>query len=412
MRRFSFTLLLLAAAVIGWVLAVWGPQSEALAQVMALARTLFLDGLKLIIAPLIFFSLISGILRLRATNEVRKLGQVTVTYYLCTTAIAIVIGLVVVTWLHPWTALPPLDTAALPVDQGVRLVSDADAGIGSVLLSLVARCLVNPFAAMAELNILGIVTNALLFGLAGLLALPEGSRVPAMVHDITEVIYRVAGWIVRLAPIGILGIVYGLAQSLETNVITQLVSFALVVLGATAVHSLVVLPFIAWRFGGVAPADLFRKVGHAMFVALTTSSSAATLPVSMQTAETRLGVRRSTASFVLPLGATINMDGTALFEGIAAVFLAYLFGIELGTVGLFAVFFVAMVASIGAPGIPSGSMAGMQMVLLAAGIPLEGIGLLLLIERPLDTFRTAVNVQGDLVACAVAERTAFRSDDG
>lgn len=412
MQRIGFTVLLLAAAVIGWALAVWGPQSDGLAQVMALAKSLFLDGLKLIIAPLIFFSLISGILRLRATNEVRRLGQVTVTYYLCTTAIAIVIGLLVVTWLHPWTALPPLDTAALPVDQSIRLVSDADAGIGSVLLSLVARCLVNPFAAMAELNILGIVTNALLFGLAGLLALPEGSRVPAMIHDITEVIYRVAGWIVRLAPIGILGIVYGLAQSLETNVVTQLVSFALVVLGATAVHSLVVLPLIAWRFAGLAPAALFRKVGHAMFVALTTSSSAATLPVSMQTAENRLGVRRSTASFVLPLGATINMDGTALFEGIAAVFLAYLFGIELGTVGLFAVFFVAMVASIGAPGIPSGSMAGMQMVLLAAGIPLEGIGLLLLIERPLDTFRTAVNVQGDLVACAVAERAVFRDDDG
>ena len=132
-------------------------------------------------------------------------------------------------------------------------------------------------------------------------------------------------------------------------------------------------------------------------------------PVSLQTATTKLHVDSSIASFVLPLGATINMDGTALFEGIAAVFLAYLFGIPLGPAGVFVVFFVAMVASIGAPGIPSGSMAGMQVVLLAVGIPLEAIGLLLLIERPLDTFRTAVNVEGDLLATLVAQRFASAS---
>ena len=412
MQRFWFTPLLIFAAFLGWALATFAPPSEALTTVMAMARSLFLDGLKLIIAPLIFFSLISGILRLRGTAQMRSLGTTTLLYYLGTTGIAILIGLTVVTWLHPWTALPPLDLAQVSVDENVRLVSDADAGIGAVLLGLLQRMLVNPFAAMADLNILGIVTNAVLFGLAGLIALPQESRLPSLVHEITNIIYRVAGWIVLLAPVGILGIVYSLAQSLETAVITQLVTFGLVVIGATAVHSMVVLPLIAWWFGGLSPKALFSAAGRAMFVALTTSSSAATLPVSMQTAEERLGVRRSTASFVLPLGATINMDGTALFEGIAAVFLAYLFGVDLGTVGLFAVFFVAMIASVGAPGVPSGSMAGMQMVLLAAGIPLEGIGLLLLIERPLDTFRTAVNVQGDLVACVVAERTVFKDGNG
>ena len=124
----------------------------------------------------------------------------------------------------------------------------------------------------------------------------------------------------------------------------------------------------------------------------------------MTTAEQQLQVQRARSAFVLPLGATANMDGTALFEGVAAVFLAYMFGVELGTVGIVAVFIVAMLSSVGAPGMPSGSMAGMQLVLIAAGIPLEAIGLLLIIERPLDTFRTAVNVEGDLVGCLVAER--------
>ena len=137
-----------------------------------------------------------------------------------------------------------------------------------------------------------------------------------------------------------------------------------------------------------------------------TSSSAATLPLSLATAEERLGVARTKAAFVLPLGATVNMDGTALFEGIAVVFLAYMFGIPLDGATLFVVFFVAMLASAGAPGIPSGSMAGLQTVLLAVGIPLEAIALILLIERPLDTIRTAVNVEGDLVGSMVAQRWA------
>ena len=402
MPRIWFTPVLIAAALLGWGLAQW-PNGDFLAPVMALARSLFLDGLKLIIAPLIFFSLISGILSLRGAVDVRRLGTTTLIYYLATTGIAIAIGLTVVTFIHPWTAYPPLEGDFVS-SASINMLSDRDASTSAVLLGLVDRMLTNPFQALADLNILGIVTNALLFGIAGLLVLPENSPVTTGVHQVTEIIYRIASWFVMLAPIGILGITYSLAQSLETNVLTQLLVFCAVVFGATVVHGALVLPLIAWRFGGISPRALFPAISQPLIVALTTSSSAATLPVSMQAAERRLNVRRSTASFVLPLGATINMDGTALFEGVAAVFLAYLFGVELTTVGLLVVFFVSMVSAIGAPGIPSGSMAGMQMVLISVGIPLEAIGLLLLVERPLDTFRTAVNVEGDLIACTVAER--------
>ena len=180
------------------------------------------------------------------------------------------------------------------------------------------------------------------------------------------------------------------------------------VVGATLLHGLVVLPLIAKFLGGVGPLTLFTKAAKPLMVAFATSSSLATLPVSIATAEDDLDVSQTVAGFVLPLGATMNMDGTALFEGIAAVFLAYLFGIELSTVAMITVFLMAMVSSIGAPGMPSGSMAGMQMVLLGAGIPLEAIGILLVIERPLDTIRTAVNVEGDMVGALVVQRQLGR----
>jgi Na+/H+-dicarboxylate symporter len=161
---------------------------------------------------------------------------------------------------------------------------------------------------------------------------------------------------------------------------------------------------IAWLTTGLKPIELFRKIARPMIVAFSTSSSAATLPVSMKTCEEDLGVSKSVTSFVLPLGATMNMDGTALFEAMAAVFLAYLYGIELSNIALITIFLMSMVASIGAPGMPSASMSGMQMVLLAVGIPLEAIAILLVIERPLDTIRTAINVEGDIIGTLVVNR--------
>ncbi|MEF1219577.1 cation:dicarboxylase symporter family transporter, partial [Photobacterium damselae] len=165
-----------------------------------------------------------------------------------------------------------------------------------------------------------------------------------------------------------------------------------------------VLPSIAKLATGISFKKLFRALSAPMAMAFATSSSSATLPLSMQTAENELDISQSTSSMVLPLGSIMNMDGTALFEGVAAIFLAQLYGIDLGTTGLIMIFIMAMVSSIGAPGMPSGSMSGMQLVMLAAGIPLEAIAILLLIERPLDTFRTAVNVEGDLIAALVVDK--------
>lgn len=400
------------AAVVGWLLGSFAADVPGLSVTMEAARLLFLGALKLIVGPLIFFSLISGILRLRQAKQMRRLGIVTLLYYLGTTAIAITIGLLVVTLWHPWTGSPTLvESGGLAnitatTAAGATLIDPQASGISDVLLGLLKRTLTNPVTALAELNILAIVANALLIGLAGLASLPGNSPLITMVHHATDLVYRIAGWAVLLVPIGVLGIAFNMSATIDTALIGQLALFMLVVFAATALHGLLVLPLLAGLLTRFGPLNFLKAVASPALVALTTSSSAATLPVSLQTATSELEVDSSIASFVLPLGATINMDGTALFEGIAAVFLAYLFGISLGPAGVFVVFFVAMVASIGAPGIPSGSMAGMQVVLLAVGIPLEAIGLLLLIERPLDTFRTAVNVEGDLLATLVAQRFA------
>ena len=397
----SFTIAVFVGALLGWLL-LQLDHPPGLDEFMAFLKTLFLSALRMIIAPLIFFSLLAGVVQLGEAYRLRTLGAATAAYYLLTTAIAIAIGLLVVTVIHPWTEHPPLVTA-VEVPAG-SLISAEDSSLSGVLLGLIKAIFSNPFEALAELNILGIVAWALLTGIAMVLVLPRDSQWPELIGQAADVVHRIARWAVNLMPLGVMAVTYELLGDADWDLLQQLLSFCLVVLLATAIHGLVVLPLIAWIAGGVTPMELWRGIARPCLVALTTSSSAMALPVSMAAAREEFRVRESVSSFVLPLGATMNMDGTALFEGIAAVFLAHLFGLDLSTLDTVVVFLVAMMSSVGAPGIPSGSMAGMQVVLLAVGIPLEAIGILLLIERPLDTFRTAVNVEGDLIGAIVVQK--------
>ena len=403
-----FAPVIIASALFGWLCATLLPELIWLDTITELLRTAFFSALKMIIAPLIFFSLVAGVLELRNTSNMGRLGAVTLGYYATTTCIAICIGLIVVFFFHPWTQFPPLvdDPMAFAgvTPQSARLIDPGDGSITALLNNLLQAMLVNPFKALAEMNVLGILVGAILFGLGLALTIKEDSPINQIFSDLAQASYRIAGWVLTTLPLGLFAISYQLAGQIDFSTVTALAQLAGVVFAATLFHGLVVLPFIAWWAAGLSPWKFFAAVSQPLVTALSTSSSAATLPLSMATAESKLGVDRAKCAFVLPLGATANMDGTALFEGIAAVFLAYMFGIDLSTTGIIAIFLVAMLSSVGAPGIPSGSMAGMQMVMLAVGIPLEAIGLLLLIERPLDTFRTAVNVEGDLVGCLVAKR--------
>ena len=368
----------------------------------------FIKILRVLVAPVVFISIVAGLASLRNITHLHRMGLGTLIYYLLTTAIAASIGLIVVLYIHPWQGGAVIADAGLHslLDEpsSLRFIDAQSSSLAAVAGQLLQRALVNPVTAFIELNVLAIVCNALLTGALIIWLVPQNNPILRLIESVSHAMHKLLGWIIWLTPIGVFAIMFDFSLRIEGGIVDQLLWFALVVLGATLVHAIVVLPLIAWLFAGVKPWQLLRKAAAPMLVAFSTSSSTATLPVTLKTCQDRLGVSRPVAGFVLPLGATMNMDGTALFEGVAAVFLAYLFGIELSPAAMVAVFFMAMVSSIGAPGMPSGSMSGMQMVLLAVGIPLEAIAILLLVERPLDTFRTAVNVQGDMVGTLVVQR--------
>jgi Na+/H+-dicarboxylate symporter len=373
-----------------------------------LIKTTFLALLKMLVAPIIFFSLIGGLLHIGDAARLRSLGSITLLYYIGTTCIAICIGLVVVFFIHPWVG----NVEQITVDrvaegayvQPALYIAQSSGSFVQVMQGLLSTAFTNPFTALAQLNILAIATNAFMLGLAMLLVVPQSSPLVTCVHHMNDLLHKVLSWVLYTMPFGIFAIIFDVTLKSGGTLLSSLLGFCAVVVGGTLVHGLIVLPLIGKIFAGMDVLHFFSKAAKPLMVAFATSSSSATLPVSMQTAEEELGVSDTVSSFVFPLGATMNMDGTALYEGIAAVFLAYLFGIDLSTTGMFVVFFMAMLSSIGAPGMPSGSMAGMQMVLLGAGIPLEAIGILLVVERPLDTIRTAVNVEGDMIGALVTQR--------
>lgn len=414
----NLTFWVFIAAVLGYFLASilgnasWLASAEKplFYEIVLLIKSTFIGALKMMIAPIIFFSLLGGLISIGEITRLKKMGLVTVGYYLSTTIIAIVIGLTAVFFIHPW------ENSGAKIQTGSSLMSDStlykapkrllkenDDSVIGIINGVFKKAFVNPFKALTENNILGIVTCALLIGLALLTVHSTGSPLHKLVIDINGVINQVLSWIIKTTPVGVFAIAFDFQLKASGAIVEQVLSFCLLVLAATMVHGLIFLPAIAWFFGGVKPLDLFRKAAKPLMVAFSTSSSSATLPITMQTCEEEFEVEESVSGFVFPLGATMNMDGTALFEGIAAVFLAYIYNVELSSVATFSIFFMSMLSSIGAPGMPSASMSGMQMVLLAAGIPLEAIGILIVIDKPLDTFRTAVNVEGDIIGALVTQ---------
>jgi Na+/H+-dicarboxylate symporter len=414
-KNLTFQVFLAAMAGIGMAWLFAEPDWQTLAEppliyeIILLIKTVFLSALRMLIAPMIFFSLIGGIIGIGNIVKLKALGGITVSYYLLTTLIAIGLGLFAVFFIHPWTHYPPVVELAQTVSSLTMIDPQSDS-IVLVLKQILTQAFVNPFDALVNLNILGIVTNAFLIGVAMVLVVPDQSPLHELVGHINRIIFRILAWVIKLLPIGIFAILFEFTVKLNSGeghtagFIAQLLQFAGLVVLLTLIHGLIVLPLIGWLFARRHPIDTLVKIARPMLVAFSTSSSSATLPVSMQTCDEQLHIQPAVSSFVLPLGATMNMDGTALFEAVAAVFLAYLYGIELSTVGIFTVFLMAMVSSIGAPGMPTASMSGMQMVMLAVGITLEAIAILLVVERPLDTLRTAINVEGDLYGAMIVDR--------
>ncbi|CAK2941233.1 dicarboxylate/amino acid:cation symporter [Vibrio crassostreae] len=401
--RHSLPLQLMLAALLAWLFAQLIASTSGITQTgwyqfLMLGKTTYIGLLKMVVGLVVLFSLLQGITSIGSITRLKKIGRNTVLFYSFTTLIAISLGLGASLLLPAWEPL----TSVATIGDDVQLISEDAAGGAAIASKLFSMALVNPVAALTNGNLLAIVVFSFMLGIALLSSLPEKHPIFEVLNGLNKSINTIVGWIIRLAPLAVFAIVLDFTVRGGESLFEQLALFALLVFVLTLIHGAIVLPTIAKVMTGIRLSTLFKGISAPM--AFATSSSSATLPLAMKSAEEKLGVSQSTSSMVLPLGAVMNMDGTALFEGVAAIFLAQLFGVDLTTSGLVMIFIMAMVSSVGAPGMPSGSMSGMQLVLLAAGIPLEAIAILLIIERPLDTFRTAVNVEGDMIAALVVDK--------
>jgi len=253
-----------------------------------------------------------------------------------------------------------------------------------------------------------VVMIALFLGIALVIGGERYRNLRVLVQELQELCLMIVGWIMHLAPFGLAALLLQLVASQQGALLKTLAHFIAVVVGTTLFHGLLVLPLILWLITRISPLHFFKGAREALITAFATSSSAATLPVSLRCAEQHLHVKKDIANFVIPLGATANMDGTALYEAAAALFVARLAGIELDIASQLIIFFVAMLGAIGAPGIPSVGMLSMVLVLESVGLPTEAIAILLPIDRILDTVRTTVNVEGDLVGSLIVQKLAER----
>ncbi|HSG09236.1 MAG TPA: dicarboxylate/amino acid:cation symporter [Longimicrobiales bacterium] len=364
---------------------------------------IFLRMLFMIVIPLVFASIALGVAGL---GDVRRLGRVggkTMGYFFVSTGLAVLLGLTLVYGIKPGSRLDPAVRAELMSSYesaaSTRVVAAQDTEFGvQTLINIVTR---NPVKSAADLDMLGIIFFGLMFGVA--LTLIPAERAKPMIdllRALEDVVIKIVEIAMRLAPYGVAGLIYGVTSRFGFELLRPLGAYVLVVLGALVLHVAVTLALIIRFAVGVSPFRFFGRVRSALVTAFSTSSSSATLPTAMATAERNLGVPAHVAGFVMPLGATMNMNGTALFEGITVVFLAQVFGVEL-SIGQTAIIIVmAVITAVGAAGVPGGSIPLLVGILAMFGVPGEGIAIILGIDRILDMARTTVNVCGDLTATA------------
>jgi Na+/H+-dicarboxylate symporter len=372
---------------------------------------LFLNLLNLLVIPLIIASIVLGMVALGGIRHVGRTGMRTVIYYFLTTSVSVLIGIVLVQTIEPGAGVEGPTVVAQKV-QGME-----DMGLLDTVLGLfvdeedkaLGAFPGNITGAMARMNVLGVIVFSLFFGAALSSVGERGHVVVSFFDGVNEVVLKLIHWVLYLLPLGVFGLVVGrLAEiggggALWTE-LSRLAFYALTVISGLALHGLVVLPLVLFILAGRNPASYASGMVQALLTALSTASSSATLPTTMECAVKNNKVSQRSASFVLPLGATINMDGTALYEAVAVIFIAQVYGVSMDATMLVVVFLTATFAAVGAAGIPEAGLVTMVIVLNATGLPLEGIAILLSIDWLLDRFRTTINVWGDAVGAAVIDR--------
>ena len=365
---------------------------------------LFMRLIKLVIVPLVFASLLVGIASL---GDVRKLGRVggkALGLYLMTTAIAVTIGLICAQLIQPGSFIDPGDKAALVAQfadaAGSKASSAAEAP--STIDNLLNIIPTNPIQSLSSGNMLQIIFFAAIFGIA-LTMLGDGKAeiVVTFFDRVQEAMVIIIHMVMAIAPYGVAALIADVVGNSGASILMALGVYAAAVIIALLIHATFVYGGLVVALAKIKLGQFFKAIRPAQLIAFSTSSSSATLPVSMECAEENLGVSNAMSSFVLPLGSTVNMDGTALYQGVAALFIAQVFSIDLTLVDQLTIVLTATMASVGAAGVPGAGMVTLAMVLTATGIPQVGIALILGMDRLLDMFRTAVNVTGDLAVTSV-----------
>jgi Na+/H+-dicarboxylate symporter len=371
-----------------------------------LVGALFIDLLKMVMIPLVFTSIAVGVANLRAHRQMHRVWKATLGFFVFSMMIAIMLGLAAANIFRPGDGLQ-----LAMFQDSIQEFQTRQMPLSEFFAQFFGSLFQNPVTALAKGDVLAVVVFALLLGIALVIGGERYKNILVLLQELLELMLMLVGWIMRLAPLGIMALLLKLAATQDIALLGTLAEFVVLVVGTTLLHGAVVLPLILYLVTRVTPLRFWRGAREALITAFATSSSSATLPVTLRCVEQHLHVKRDIAGFVVPLGATLNMDGTALYEAAAALFIANLAGIELNLAQQMIVFVTAMIAAMGAPGIPSAGMVTMVMVLQSVGLPAEAIAILMPVDRFLDTFRTAVNVEGDMVGSLVVQKWAGSDED-
>jgi len=405
MKRISLNTRILVGCLAGIIGGFWlagesaSPLTANTLYGAKLVGNLFLDLLRMVLVPLIFTSIVSGVANLRAHGQIHRVWTTTLAFFFATMGLAIVIGFGAAHIFRPGDGMH-LEMFA----EATKNFQARQMPLPDYIAQFLRGLFQNPFKALANGDMLAVVIIALFLGIALVVGGERYRNIRTLIEELQEICLRIVGWIMHLAPFGLAALLLQLVATQKGDLLLSLGHFIAVVTGTTLFHGLIVLPAILWIITRVSPLRFFKGTREALITAFVTSSSAATLPISLRCAEQHLHVKKDVANFVVPLGATVNMDGTALYEAAAALFVARLAGIDLDIASQMIIFVVAMLGAIGAPGIPSTGMLSMVLVLESVGLPTEAIAILLPIDRILDTVRTAVNVEGDLVGALIVQK--------
>ncbi len=369
--------------------------------------TAFLRLIQMIVVPLVLASLIVGTASLGDPKKLGRIGIKTFAFYLTTTAFAITIGLILANVFKPGSGIDPQIQAQLLQNyQGIATEKIAKVGGGKgVMDTLLDIIPTNPVGALSNGKMLQIIFFAIFTGIALTVVPKEKASIVIKAFDgFNEAMLQIVHMVIKMAPYGVFALIADAVGSFGLAIIFTLFKYTIVTTAGLILMTLV-YPIFAKIFAGFSPVEYLKAIRPAQVIAFSTSSSSATLPVSMDVAEENLGVSNNIASFVLPLGATVNMDGTALYQGVASVFIAQVYGIHLGIADQLTIVLMATLASIGTAAAPGVGLLMLVMILKQVGIPLEGIALILSVDRLLDMFRTTVNVSSDLTASVVVAAT-------